>query len=129
MAAGVAFTAQGLQGGDWLVLGRLLREDSSTHNMVACVPADVTSVTRYVVDLKDGATVLFDDSLVVSTIILASLSAGNVWSLDTIGFNFRDQIPGSKLTNSDGVELQYVIVLADSTVVKLHIDIDLKSSN
>jgi hypothetical protein len=129
MGIPLTFTVQGIQGGDWLVLGRLLREDATTHNMIPVVPADVISITRYLVDLQDGKNLLYTDTLTVSTTILAALSTGNVWNLDTVGFNFRDQIAGARLAEVLGVESQYSVLMADGTIVKLHIDLDLKNSN
>jgi hypothetical protein len=125
-----AFAALGIQGGDWLTLGRLMREDATTHDMVACIPADVSSITRWLIDLTDGTTVVSGPTaLNVTTTILAALSTGTVWTRDTVGFNFRDQIAGALLTSLPGVEVRYSITLSDGTVVKVHIDLNLKQSN
>ena len=128
---GNVIQARGIKGGDWLILGRLMGVQASTYNLVALQQSNVTSITRYLVDLNDGETVLATTVLVVSTHILNALSTGTVWEIDTVGFNFIDQIPGDLLENLPGVEVQYVIVLSDTaeTIIKQHVDINLKPSN
>lgn len=117
----------GIEGADWLVLGRLYVEDVDTHNLNPAVPADVQSITRTLVSLADGVTVVDGPtSLDVNSTILPAISHGNIWTTDQYGFNVRDQIPGSDFETLPGVEVRYDFTLVGGTVIGLHIVIDLK---
>jgi hypothetical protein len=123
------FIDGGPSGSDRLVLGRLWVINSS-YNLIPAAPSDVSSITRYLVDLSDGETVTDTSTLTVSDVILDALSVGTVWTLDDIGFNFVDQVPGDLLEDANGYEVQYVIVLADDTVVKPDpVELDMRPSN
>lgn len=119
--------AYGVAGTDWLVLARLYVEDGTTHNLNFAVPADVSSITRTIVSLVDGTTVLNTTSLTVSAAVLSTPSSGTVWRAGG-QFNVRDQIPGSLVVQEPGVEVRYVFTMAAGGVVALHVVLDLKPS-
>ncbi len=121
--------AYSIEGGDLLVLARLYVENLTSHNLVAAVAADVDSITRSLISLTDGTTVVNGPTnLDVSTTMLSGLSTGSIWRADSTGFNVRDQIPGSVLVTLPGVECRYVFTLSGGTVVPMHIVVDLKPS-
>lgn len=126
----VGLSNLGTQGASCSVLGRLLKEDPATLNMVPCVPADIATIQRWVISLLDGVTVLSGPTnLTVSSTILSSLSTGTVWRRDSVGYNFTDSVAGALLTDPIGVELQYAVTLSGGPVVKLNLDVNLRMSN
>ena len=76
--------------------------------------ADVTSVTRYIVDANE-ASVIDTEVLDKTAVVFDSLSTSAPWdsTIDSTGWNFQDKISGTKFpsANADqGVKMQTYIV-------------------
>ena len=90
---------------------------NSSQNLVALVPADVSSITRKVFKTSDGSTVIGPTTLTISDTILASLSTGTIWTVDTTGFNFVDTVPPTAFPDGDTeYQIEYKITLTGGEV-------------
>jgi len=102
--------------GSAYVMARAMRKNAS-HNLVALVPADVSSVVRRVFTTSDETVILGPTTLTVSDVILASLSTGNIWTADTTGFNFVDTVPPTAFPNGETeYRIEYKITLTGGEV-------------
>lgn len=102
--------------GSAYVMARAMRKNSS-QNLVALVPADVSSVVRRVFTTSDGAVVIGPTTLTVSDVILGSLSTGTIWTVDTTGFNFVDTVPATAFPDGDTeYQIEYKITLTGGEV-------------
>ena len=83
--------------GDAYALARLTKKDSS-HNMVIATSSDISTIVRTVT--IEGTTVIGPTSLTPSSSnVLASYSTGDIWDVDTTGFNFIDLLPSTAFPN------------------------------
>jgi len=82
--------------------------------------ADVSSITAKVYNLTDDADTVDTDlgSLTVSTVILDTVDSSNeVWTLDSIGYNFRHQIANTVFTDGGDIyRVEYKFTLTGSEV-------------
>ncbi len=119
--------AYAIEGGSLLVLGRLYVENLSTHDLGYAAQSDVVSVTRTVISLADGTSIISGPtSLTVSSVILATPSSGNVWTADNLKFNVRDLVDSTLFETLPGVELRYIFTLTGGVAVPLAIQVNLK---
>ncbi len=98
------------------VMARIMRKNDS-QNLVAAVPADISSVTRKVYKTSDESVVLGPTALTVSTVFLSALSTGTIWTADTTGFNFLDVVPPTAFPDGDTeYQIEYKITLTGGEV-------------
>ena len=90
------FLVNALEDGSAYALARVLTKNSS-HNLIAAVQSDISTISRSVFLYTDnvvGTTAIIGPTaLVVADAVLNALSTGDVWTLDTTGFNFLDTVP------------------------------------
>ena len=102
--------------GSAYVMSRVMRKNSS-QNLVALVPADVSAIVRTVFTTEDGEIVIGPTTLTVGDTILAALSTGSVWTIDSTGFNFTDTIPPTAFPAGDiEYQIEYKITLTAGEV-------------
>lgn len=102
--------------GDAYVLARITKKDAS-HNKVAIVPADVSTVSRKVLLVSDGSTIIGPTPLTVANVVLSALSTGTIWEVDTTGFNFIDLVPATAYPTGEAeVAVEYKFTLTGGEV-------------
>ena len=110
------FKARWSEDGSAYIMARAMRKNSS-QNLVALVPADVSSVIRNVYKTSDETVVIGPTTLVIADTILSSLSTGSVWTIDSTGFNFVDTVPPTAFPAGDTeYQIEYKITLTGGEV-------------
>lgn len=110
------FKAKWNEDGTAYVMARVMRKNDS-QNLVAAVPADVSSVIRRVFTTVDDSVVLGPTTLTVADVFLSSLSTGSIWTADTTGFNFIDVVPPAAFPDGDTeYRIEYKITLTGGEV-------------
>lgn len=94
------YKAKWAEDGSAYVMARVMKKDDS-QNLVAAVAADISTISRRVFTAADGAVVLGPTTLTVSSVMLASLSTGSIWTADSTGFNFLDVVPPTAFPDGD----------------------------
>ena len=101
---------------DAYVLARIMRKNS-LHNLVPVLQINLASVIRKVIRTSDTTTVLGPTTLVISNVVLDTLSTGNIWTIDTTGFNFIDDIPAAAFpTGGEEYQVEYKFTLTSGEV-------------
>lgn len=96
-------------GGGWSYLARI-----TLHDGEDATQADITSITRTIVDRRTG--LLTTDSVTVATAVYDELqSNAALWDKP---FNFKDDVPASKIPNRYRYTLQYTITPTVGEVIK-----------
>ncbi|MEI8016868.1 MAG: hypothetical protein WCH39_01655 [Schlesneria sp.] len=91
------------------IMSRLTAIDGATVLTVG----NVSSITRTIGTKAAGVWSYANPvALTVSTVISA-LSTSNGWSNDSVGYNFRDIVPGSMLTNPGETRIEYIVNTTD----------------
>ena len=102
--------------GSAYVMARAMRKNSS-QNLIAVVPADVSSVSRKVFKVSDGSVIIGPTTLVTADVILSALSTGSIWTVDSTGFNFIDTVPATAFPDGDtDYQVEYKITLTGGEV-------------
>lgn len=119
MSIAQAYQANVMEDGDAYAMARVYKK-SAGHNMVVVAVADFTSITRTVYDTTDDSTVIGPTTLVTADVILAALSTGDIWDVDSVGFNFIDQVPNTAFPNGNRTyRLLYTFTTTTSLVFHL----------
>ena len=101
------------------IMARVMRKNSS-HAMVAVVAADMSSIIRNVYQTDGSMLVLGPTTLTVADVILSALSTGNIWTVDSTGFNFIDTIPTTAFpTGGATYRVEYKFTLTGGEVFPL----------
>ncbi len=104
------------------VLVRLKKKDSS-HNMVIVASTDFTSIKRAVYNVLTEVAVLAEATLTLSSVVLAALSTGSIWTADTTGFNFIDPILTTDFpSGSSIVRVEYEFIMTSGEVYHLRVE-------
>lgn len=98
-------------------MARVMGHDGS-YNAAAITQADVQSITYKVVDANNDHTATASGSLSASDVILDTLNTGDIWTVDSTGFNFSHQLPSTAIDTENHVFIvEYKMTLTDSTVL------------
>lgn len=112
------FVRNAMEDSSSYALARVMNK-SSAHNMVAAVAADLTSISRSVFEYTAGVlgttAIIGPTTLVTADVMLVSLSTGDIWTLDTTGFNFIDTVPTTAFPTGGSVyNLRYTFTTTTS---------------
>ncbi len=97
-------TVQWQEDGSAYALSRIVRKNVS-HNLVPIQQSDLSSIIRNVVKVVDSSIIAGPTTLTIANVILNALSTGDIWTADSVGFNFIDTIPPASFPEG-GVEYQ-----------------------
>ena len=111
------------KGQPFAVLTRLTAVDGST----VLTSGNVTSITRTIGYKSAG--VWFNGSPVSLTVgsTISTLSTSNGWTNDATGYNFRDIVPGSSLTNTGETRIEYIVTTSDGNNVTFVVEVNVKT--
>ena len=110
--------------GDVTILGRITARNGSGSatgidgegNFLE--QADISTIVRKTFDLEGDTTDPVSTSLTVSAVVLDTVvTANTIWTLDTIGYNFIDDVPASLFpTGGRRYRIEYVVTLSGGAV-------------
>jgi hypothetical protein len=69
-----------------------------TNDGTNIVQADISSIAYKLFDKAAPTVLITSDTLTVSTVVFDTLQTDSRWDVDTIGYNFRWDVPSTLLT-------------------------------
>jgi len=80
--------------------------------------ADISSIVRKTFDLEGDVTAPVETTLTVSTVVLDTVITTNtIWTLDTTGYNFIDDVAASLFpTGGRRYRIEYIVTLSGGAV-------------
>jgi hypothetical protein len=113
------------KGTDPYLLARIYKA-TAAYAEQAIAQSDVSTITYEVFNKSSGAS-LATGSLTVSDVVLNALSTGNIWTVDSTGFNFVWIASRSLFTASVTHRIAVTITLTSGKVVV--VTFELKAAN
>ena len=95
-------------GSPFAVMGRLTQIDQAT----VITSGNVTSISR-TISVKANGKWTTGSPVSISTSQISTLSTANGWTADSVGYNFRDIVPGASLTSPGETRIAYVVTTTD----------------
>ena len=78
---------------------------------------NVTSVKRSIGVKVNGVWVAGDVRTIPVSSVISGVQVANGWSVDSVGYNFRDVVPASLLATAGLTRIDYVVTTSDGNSV------------